>query len=228
MDSGEKPHFLGHRQRLKDKFASAGLAGWAEHEILEFLLSFAIPRKDTKATAKQLLAKFGSFSGVLDAAPEDIESVKGVSRHSALFLKLIKSTAACYAAGSAAGKDLVTSPERAVGYLKALLKGSKDEQFHALFLDSANALIASENLQTGTVNKSAVYPRKVAERALYHKAVGVIISHNHPGGTLKPSDDDKRSTEAIKEALRTIEAELLDHLIICGNAYFSFKENGLL
>jgi len=133
-----------------------------------------------------------------------------------------------YLGSSAQNRDFVSSPGLAVEYLKSRLKGSKDEEFHALFLDSANRLIICESLHTGTVNKSAVYPRKVAERALYHKAVGVIISHNHPGGSLKPSDDDRLSTRSIKEALDTIETELLDHIIVCGANYFSFKENGLL
>ncbi len=228
MSAKNIPHYVGHRKRLKEKFEAAGIDGWMDHEVLELLLSYSIPRKDTKVTAKDLLAKFGSFAGVLDADIKDIETVKGVSAHSAVFLKLLKALSGRYLKEGVVSRDLLSSPENASEYLKTLLKGSKDEEFIALFLDSANRLIASENLQSGTVNKSAVYPRKVAERALYHKAVSVIISHNHPGGTPKPSEDDKRSTTAIKEALTTIEAELLDHLIICGNTYFSFKEQGLL
>lgn len=226
MNKGITPHFLGHRKRLKEKYISAGITGWPDYELLEFALGYAIPRKDTKSTAKELISRFKSFSGVLDADVKELETVKGISGHSALFLKLLKDVAGHYVRSGVPGKDLVSSPEHAVEYLKSVLKGSGDEEFIALFLDSANGLIVSEKLHTGTVNKAAVYPRKVAERALYHKAVGVIISHNHPGGSLRPSEDDKLSTQKIKEALTAIETELLDHIIICGSDYYSFKEHG--
>ena len=228
MGEVKEPHYIGHRQRLKDKYCSNGIKGWLDHEILEFILSFAIPRKDTKKTAKLLLDRFKTFSGVLDADINQLQTVQGVKGHSAALLKLFKDVSVRYLNSQITGKNIISSPGLAVDYLKTELKGSADEEFLALFLDSANRLIASEKLQTGTVNKAAVYPRKIAERALYHKAVGVIISHNHPGGTLKPSEDDKRSTEAVAKALAAIEAELLDHVIICGSSYFSFKENNIL
>jgi len=228
MDNKAKPHYLGHRHRLKDKFKTAGLNGWLDHEILEFVLSYSISRKDTKETAKELLTRFKSFSGVLDADIEALRTIKGITEHSALLLKLFKDVSCHYIKNDVTRNDVISSPGLAVNYLTALLKGSKDEEFFALFLDSANRMIAGEKLNTGTVNKSAVYPRKVAERALFHKAVGVIISHNHPGGSLKASEDDKRSTAAIKDSLSAIETELLDHIIICGAEYFSFKENHLL
>jgi len=228
MNNQNKPNYLEHRKRLKVKYIKAGLKGWADYEILEYALTFTIARKDLKPRAKELLAKFKSFSGVLDADVKELKSIKGIGPHSALFLKFLKDVSGYYIGNRVLRKDLVSSPELAVEYLKAMLKGSKDEEFFALFLDSANRMIAGEKLNTGTVNKSAVYPRKVAERALFHKAVGVIISHNHPGGSLKASEDDKRSTAAIKDSLSAIETELLDHIIICGAEYFSFKENHLL
>jgi DNA repair protein RadC len=228
MNNQAKPHYLGHRQRLKEKYIATGLNGWLDHEILEFILSYSIARKDTKSIAKELLCRFKSFSGVIDSDIEGLQGVKGVSTHSAILLKLFKDISFYYIKNDAKGKNIISSPGIAVNYLTALLKGSKDEEFFALYLDSANRLIAGEILQTGTVNKSAVYPRKVAERALLHKAAGVIISHNHPGGSLKASEDDKRSTSAIKDSLSAIEIELLDHIIICGTEYFSFKENHLL
>ena len=228
MDDKNSLHYLGHRKRLKEKYSAAGISGWQDYEVLEFALAYAIPRRDTKVTAKELIARFGSLSGVLDADVKELASVKGVALHSALFIKLLKDVSGCYQRGVIAARNAITSPVNAAEYFKTLIKGSKDEEFVALFLNSGNGLIASENLQKGTVNRSSVYPRKIAERALYHKAVGVIISHNHPGGTLKPSEDDKRSTAAVKQALSAIEAELLDHIIICGAQYFSFKENNLI
>jgi DNA repair protein RadC len=228
LSGANPPHYAGHRQRIKAKYLRNGLDGWYEYEVLELLLSFAIPRKDTKPIAKTLLAAFGSLGNVLDADTGKLTAIEGVSLHSALLLKLSKDVAAFYLKKATYKKDLIASPEAALNYLRTLLKGSANEEFHALFLDAANHLIAAEIMRTGTVNRSAVYPRKLAERALACHAVGVILSHNHPAGTLRPSDDDIRATDAVAKALSALDIAILDHLIIAGDGYFSFKENGLV
>jgi len=202
--------------------------GWLDYEVLELVLSYAVARKDTKPISKELLTRFKTINGVLDADREELKSVPGISEHAALFFNLIKDVTILYLENGLHDKDLLSSPEAVFDYLKASLKGSRDEEFKTLFLNSRNQLIAVETLQTGTVNKSAVYPRKIVERSLYHHAVGVIIAHNHPGGTLKPSRDDCAITKVIKDALRTVEISLLDHIIIGGNGYFSFKSKGLI
>lgn len=224
----EGPHYAGHRDRLKRKFRASGLSGWLDHEVLEFALSYAIPRKDTKPLAKELLNRFKTFGGALDASVEELEAVPGISEHTALCIKLFKDVSGRYLNGTLKEKDLLSSPYAAVGFLRAVLQGARDEKFMALFLDARNALIASEELQTGTVSRAAVYPRTVVERALHHHAVGVIIAHNHPAGSLEPSDDDRETTAAVQKALDTVEVTLLDHLLIGGNGYFSWKENALL
>jgi len=164
----------------------------------------------------------------LDADREELESVPGISEHAALFFSLLKDIAILYLESGLHNKNLLSSPEVVYAYLKASLKGSADEEFKALFLNGSNQLIAVETLQTGTVNRSVVYPRKIVERALYHHAIGVIIAHNHPAGTLKPSQDDCAVTKAVKDALKTVEINLLDHIIIGGNDYFSFNKKGLI
>jgi DNA repair protein RadC len=228
MKPPRTPHYVDHRRRLKEKYQAAGIAGWQDYEILEFALTYAIARKDTKPSAKELAGRFKNLAGVLDADIADLLTIKGIGLHSALFLKLLKDIARRYARKEIVQKDLISSPEAAVRYLDVALKGAADEEFHALFLNAANRLIAAECLQKGTVSRSAVFPREIAERALSHKAVGVIIAHNHPGGTTKPSDDDLRATQAIRKALDAIEVGLLDHLIISGEGHFSWKEQGLL
>jgi DNA repair protein RadC len=220
--------YHGHRKRIKEKYKAAGLTGWSDYEILELMLSYAVPRRDTKPIAKELTRRFSSLSGVLDAAQDDLRSVPGVAEHSALLLKLFKDVSGAYLRQDLRGKDLISSPGAALDYLRTLLKGSPDEEFHALFLDAANRPVAAERLHTGIVNRSVVYPRKIVERALSHRAVGVIIAHNHPSGVLKPSDDDIKATAAVKKALATVEISLLDHIIIGGNGYFSWLEHGLL
>ena len=228
MIKTQKSSYIGHRQRIKDKYKKSGIDGWLDYEVLELALSYAITRKDTKPIAKELITRFKTINGVLDADREELKSVPGISEHAALFFTLLKDIAILYLESGLHNKNLLSSPEVVYAYLKASLKGSADEEFKTLFLNGGNQLIAIETLQIGTVNKSVVYPRKIVERALYHHAVGVIIAHNHPAGTLKPSQDDCGGTKAIKDALKTVEISLLDHIIIADNDYFSFNEKGLI
>ena len=227
MSETSKPDYLGHRKRIKEKYKAGGLKGWLDYEVLEFALLYAIPRKDTKVIAKELLSKFKSINGVLDADRKELKKVYGISEHTALFLNFLKDIAVFYLEKGLYKKDLLSSPDVVYDYLKASLKGALDEEFKAVFLNNRNHLLAVETIQTGTVNKSVVYPRKIVERALYNHAASVIIAHNHPGGSLKPSEDDCRVTKAIKEALKTVDIVLLDHILIGGDSYFSLRENGI-
>ena len=227
MSEAKKPSYLGHRQRIKEKYEKSGIDGWLDYEVLELALSYAIPRKDTKPIAKELISRFKTINGVLDSDIKELRTINGISNHTALFLNLLKDIAILYLEKGLHNKDLLSSPQVVYDYLKASLKGAVDEEFKTLFLDSRNQLIAIETLKTGTVNRSVVYPRKIVERALYNHAAGVIIAHNHPAGTLQPSQDDSTITNAVKTALETIDIVLLDHIIIGGNGYFSFKANGL-
>ena len=228
MIKTQKPTYTGHRQRAKEKYKKSGIDGWLDYEVLELVLSYAIARKDTKPIAKELLTRFKTINGIFDADREELKNVPGISEHTALFFSLLKNIAILYLENGLHNKDLLSSPEAVFDYLKASLKGAIDEEFKALFLNGRNQLIAVETLQTGTVNRSVVYPRKIIERALHHHAVGVIIAHNHPAGTLKPSKDDCTITKAINNALKAVEICLLDHIIIGGNDYFSFKSKGLI
>ena len=227
MSEAKKPNYLGHRQRIKEKYEKSGIDGWLDYEVLELVLSYAIPRKDTKPIAKELLSRFKSINGVLDSDKKELQSIKEISGHTAFFLKLLKDVAILYAENGIHNRNLLSSPQVVHDYLKASLKGAVDEEFKMLFLDSRNQLIAVETFKVGTVNRSVVYPRKVVERALYNHAVGVIIAHNHPSGALQPWQDDRGVTMAIKEALKTVDIALLDHIIIGNNEYYSFRNNGI-
>lgn len=218
-------NYIAHRQRIKEKYKIGGFGGWLDYEVLEFALFYANPRRDTKPIAKELLSRFKTLNGVLDAEIEELKKLKGISEHTALFIHFLKDMAVCYLEKRLYNKDLISSPEVVYDYLKTSLKGTCDEEFNALFLNNRNHLLAVETIYKGTVNKSVVYPRKIVERALYNHATGIIIAHNHPGGSLNPSEEDCRVTKAIREALKTIDVTLLDHIIIGGNGYFSFREN---
>lgn len=225
MIKSQKPSYIGHRKRIKDKYGKSGLNGWLDYEVLELALSYAVPRRDTKPIAKELLSRFKTINTVLDTDAQELKKISGISDHTALFLKLLKEIAILYLEKGLQNKDLLSSPAVVCDYLKASLKGSVDEEFKTLFLDGRNQLITVETLKTGTVNRSVVYPRKVVERALYNHAAGVIIAHNHPAGTLKPSEDDCTITKAIKDALKTVDITLLDHIIVGNNDYYSFRNN---
>jgi DNA repair protein RadC len=220
-----KPSYIGHRQRIKTKYEKSGLNGWLDYEVLELVLSYAIPRKDTKSIARELLSRFKSINGVLDADNRELQSINGISKHTALFLNLLKDISVLYMEERMFGRDLLSSPQVVYDYLKVSLKGLMDEGFKMLFLDNRNQLIAMETLKNGTVNQTIVFPRKIVERALYHHAVGVLIAHNHPSGSLEPSQEDQEVTKNIREALKTVDIALLDHIIIGGNEFFSFREN---
>lgn len=225
MSDLTRPDYIGHRQRIKEKYEKSGMERWLDYEVLELALSYAIPRKDTKTIAKELLSRFKSLNGVLNADRKELQGINGVSKHSALFLNLLKDISVLYVEKGIHNKDLLSTPQLVYDYLKVSLKGLTDEEFKMLFLDNRNQLIAMETLRTGTVNRSIVFPRKVVERALYHHTVGVIIAHNHPAGSLEPSQEDQDITRAIREALKTVDIALLDHIVIGGNEFFSFKEH---
>jgi DNA repair protein RadC len=227
MKEGIKPHYIDHRKRLKEKYKISGFCGWQDYEVLEFALSYAIPRRDTKSIAKELMVKFKTLNGVLDADIKELIEVKGISEHTAIFILFLKDISALYLEKGICERDLVSSPQAVYNYLKASLKGASDEEFKALFLNNRNSLLAAETIQKGTVNKSVIYPRKIVERGLYLHASSLIIAHNHPAGTITPSEDDIRVTKKIYEALKLVDIILLDHIIIAGNKYFSFKEEGL-
>lgn len=221
----KKPSYIGHRQRIKEKYEKSVIDGWLDYEVLELALSYAIPRKDTKPIAKELLSRFKTINGVLNADQKDLTAISGISTHTAVFLSFLKDVAVLYAKNGLHNRDLLASPQVVYDYLKVSLKGAVDEEFKILFLDNRNQLITVETFKTGTVNRSVVYPRKVVERALYNHAIGVIVAHNHPSGTLQPSQDDLEITKVIKEALKTVDITLLDHIIIGNNDYYSFRNN---
>jgi DNA repair protein RadC len=220
--------YYGHRQRIKNKFRESGISGWHDYEILELVLSYAIPRKDTKPIAKNLIEKFGNLNNVINADIKDLIEVKGISEHTAIFIRLFKDVSLKLLEKQIYTIDLVSSPGTAYDYLKMIIGNSSDENFIAIFLNHRNIVTSSEILQKGTIDEAVVYPRKIVERALYHHAANVVISHNHPAGSLEPSRDDIKVTKQIKDALKTVDIGLLDHILVTKNGYYSFKENDML
>ncbi len=220
-------HYKGHRTRLRERFRKTGFEGFQDYEALELMLTYAVPRRDVKPLAKHLIKRFGSLQGVLDAPFEELESEDGLSENSATYLKTLKGCATLYLRKRARSDNkTIASSGALLDYCQVKMAGLKDEIFLAVFLNSSNEVIADEVIQEGTVNQSVVYPRKVMERALHYKATALIFVHNHPTGACKPSEDDKCITGELVRVARGLQIAVHDHLIICRDGYYSFREHG--
>lgn len=224
--TAEKPHFLGHRDRLRERFEKQGDAALADYELLELLLYRSIRQADTKPLAKALIARFGSLAEVFGAPVERLQEVKGVGAAVALDIKAITAVARRMAFDAIRGREILSSWAQVLDYCQAAMALETREQFRILFLDKKNALIADEVQQVGTVDHTPVYPREVVRRALELSATALILVHNHPSGDPTPSRADIEMTRTIVEAAKPMGIAIHDHIIIGKNRHASMK--GLL
>ncbi len=222
-----KPHFLGHRDRLRDRAAAGGLAALPDYELLELFLFRSIPKRDVKPLAKQLLARFGSLGAVLGATAEELKTVAGVGSAVALDLKLLHEAALRMGREAVARQPVISSWSALVAYVQTALAYETREQFRVLFLDKKNQLIADETLNRGTVDHAPVYPREVVRRALELSASALILVHNHPSGDPTPSTADVDMTRQVVEAARALRIAVHDHLVVGRHGVASFKALGL-
>lgn len=219
----------GHRERLREKYLQGGYFAFHEYEVLELLLTYVIPRKDTKPIAKDLIEKFGSLDGVVTASIEELCSISGIKENSAIFVKLLGDLSKNLYKGEIKKEGIQLKDKNSlIRYLRSEIGFSSREEFRVIFLNNYNMLVGSETLFIGTIDKSAVYPREIVEKVLYYKAKGIIFAHNHPSGNLRPSKQDIQITEHMQEALDLIDVKLLEHIIITQDGYFSFLEEGLI
>ena len=217
-----------HRERLRQKFLTAGMAAFHEYEAVEFLLTCAIPRRDVKPQAKALLRKFGSLRAIVDAEIGDLERISGVGKKSAIVIKFIKEFAAFYLMQKAKEKPQIACTSELLDFVRMTMGGKKDEEFCVIYLDAQNQIIEFETVQQGIANQAVVYPRQVLEKALRKKASALILAHNHPSGHVRPSDADIRLTRTIQETARALDILIHDHIIIGENRFFSFREEGMM
>ena len=222
-----KPHFTGHRERLRDRAQAGGLAALPDYELLELFLFRSIPKRDVKPLAKQLLARFGSLSGILGATPEELKSVRGVGDSVALDLKLLHEAALRMGREQVGRRTVISSWNALLAYVKTALAHEAREQFRVLFLDKKNQLIADEVMNRGTVDHAPVYPREVMRRALELSSSAVILVHNHPSGDPTPSSADIEMTRQVIEAGRSLKISVHDHLVVGRDGVESFKALGL-
>ena len=224
----DKPDYLGHRKRLRERFRKNGTEGMHDYEVLELLLTYAIPRKDVKPIAKDLLKRFGSLSGVLDAGQKELEEVANIGPISSTLIRLVKETCGIYLAEKMRNKDVLSSPQAVLDFARVKLAGLPHEAFMIIFLNAKNKVLDYKVLQEGTVDRAVIYPRRMVEEALAHHAAGIILVHNHPSGDSEPSPEDKQLTRSLTEAARTIDLRVLDHIIVGKEGYCSFLESRLM
>ena len=222
------PDHLEHRQRLKHKFSTSGLQALHNYEALELLLFFAIPRKDVKPLARQLLREFISLKGVIDADPAELCKIKGIGPNTAILVKLIKEIGTLYLREKAGEKVQIACTSELLDYCRLAFGGLKDERFCVIHLNAQNRVIDMDIIQEGIVNQAVVYPRKVLEYSLKKKASSIILAHNHPSGHVRPSEADIRLTKLIQETAKVLDITVHDHIIIGENEVFSFREEGLI
>jgi DNA repair protein RadC len=222
--------YRGHRKRLRDRFLRSGLAGFADHEVVELLLTLAIPRSDVKQPAKALIARFGNLRSILDAPIEELQAVSGIGTVTPVALQIIKAAATLYLQQSGEGRDLLADSARLSEFWRMRIGALKNEVFEVAYLDSGYRLLhhGVDRLEEGTIDRAAVYPRKVIEAALKRGATAVVLAHNHPNANLTPSEHDKVLTRAIVLAAETVHLKVVDHLIVSAEDTFSLRKAGLL
>lgn len=219
----------GHRGRLKMRFLKEGLDGFEDHQVLELLLFQTIPRLDTNPVAHSLIQRFGSLSAVLEADTKDLASVDGVGLNAAAFLSMIPQVTRRYFIDRIKhSRKPLTSSETASEYLVPLMAGRTEEVFYVICLDSRLRVLYPALISEGTVKDAFVHPRHVVEAAVRHKAASVLLAHNHPGGTVSPSNHDHSITRRLVQALGNIDIKVVDHVIVAGDQIYSFAREGTL
>ena len=217
------PHYHGHRERLRARFREAGADAVSDYELLELVLFRAIPQRDVKPLAKELIARFGSFAEVVAAPRGRLKEVKGVGEAVVDELKVVHAAAGRLARGEVRKRPVLSSWSSVLDYCRTAHAFADKEQFRVLFLDKRNQLIADELQQTGTVDHTPVYPREVVKRALELSATALILVHNHPSGDPTPSRADIQMTQAIIDVAKPLGIAVHDHIIVGKEGHASFK-----
>jgi len=218
----------GHRERLKERYLQHGLDGFNDLNVLELILFYAIPRRDTNELAHALLDRFGSLESVLDASARDLQTVPGIGEHTALLLSLFRETARrCELNGTRRIRTILSTAD-AGRYFLPRLRYERDEKLLMLCLDSQKRVIECGQVAVGALNEVKISIRKIVEKAVNCRAASVILAHNHPDGSARPSKEDELTTRSIVNALKLVEIPVEDHIVVAGNEYVSFAASGLL
>ena len=230
-----KNNAKGHRERVRKKFLENGFNGLEDYEVLELLLFYVIPRKDTKAIAKELIKKFKTLANVLKADTLELKTVNGLGDVAITFLKMMGALPEKIYEDKLKNQKLIkddrnkiTDKEVLLSFLRNKIGYEDVEKFYVIYLSSSNEVIAFEESSSGTLDRSSIYPREIYKRVIMENAKSIIIAHNHPSGNTCPSKCDIDITNEIAKGLKNFGALLIEHIIITRDSYFSFLEEGLI
>lgn len=216
----------GHRQRLRQRFLEEGLDHFDEIQVLELLLFYCIPRKDTNEIAHGLLERFGSVAQVMEAPVGELQKVNGMGENAAVFLALINAFGRYYQVNRAASMEILNDIEKCGAYLMPKFIGRRNETVFLLCLDAKCKVLSCREVGEGSVNSAAVPIRRIVEMALGSNATSVVLAHNHPSGFAVPSGEDVQTTKHLAMALRSVEIELVDHIVVADGDYVSMVHSG--
>ena len=218
----------GHRQRLKERFLREGLDHFEPHTVLELLLFYAVPQRDTNELAHRLIARFGSLDAVFDAAFDELCAVEGIGRNTATLLKLVPDLTRRYLDSADHEQVLLTSVQAIGDFLRPKFLGRTKEMVYLLCLNNKGGLTYGDFIAEGTIDSAPMYSRTILEAAMRSRAVSVILAHNHPHGLAVPSNADLAATESVCHALAAAKIRLLDHFIFAGQDYISLRDSGFI
>jgi len=224
----DKDHRHGHRDRLRARLLKAGRESFADYELLELLLTYAIPRKDTKALAKRLVERFGSFAAVLDQPRERLLEVEGIGPQTVTYVLAIRSAMTRYLEQGIEHTETISSPEDVAEFVRVHVGANQRECLTILCLNDANRLLHHVSIIEGTVDRAPFYPREILKAALLHNATALIMVHNHPSGDPVPSENDHHITRKLRELAAEFAIKVHDHLIVTPRNVFSLATGKLL
>ena len=223
----EKPkhRHTGHRERMKAEFLARGLEGWPDHRVLELLLFYTIPQGDVNDLAHELVERFGSLAGVLDASVEELKKVKGVGDHTAVFLRMLPAVLGRYQGARTRLSAIINSPEDAYAWLEPYFFGARNEMVYVLCLDGKRQVLGVRKVAEGSIELAEVNTRRIAEEAIGLRAAQIYVAHNHVSNLAIPSQADWLTTDTLRGALRPIGIELIDHLVFVDGDMVSLKDS---
>lgn len=225
MADKPKHRHTGHRERIKAEFLARGLEGWPDHRVLELLLFYTIPQGDVNDLAHELVERFGSLAGVLDASVEELKKVKGVGDHTAVFLRMLPAVLGRYQGARTRLSAIINSPEEAYAWLEPYFFGARNEMVYVLCMDGKRQVLGVRKVAEGSIEMAEVNTRRIAEEAIGLRAAQIYVAHNHVSNLAIPSQADWLTTDTLRGALRPIGIELIDHLVFVDGDMVSLKDS---
>ena len=225
MSEKPKHRHTGHRERMKAEFLARGLEGWPDHRVLELLLFYTIPQGDVNDLAHELVERFGSLAGVLDASVEELKKVKGVGDHTAVFLRMLPAVLGRYQGARTRLSAIINSPEDAYAWLEPYFFGARNEMVYVLCLDGKRQVLGVRKVAEGSIELAEVNTRRIAEEAIGLRAAQIYVAHNHVSNLALPSQEDWLTTDVLRAALSPIGIELIDHLVFVDGDMVSMKDS---